>query len=507
MGNMHIPILVVAAFVQFVAAADPIDIGSRLELLVDDYLIDTVQGTEMRLHQPTLREVVIVHDEPWEGNACGYHTVLQDGDRYRMYYRGHSYTLGAGNFGEAHREVICYAESSDGIHWTKPNLGLVSFNDSTENNILWDGQGSHNFTPFIDRNPKCAPDAIYKALGGITDGLYTFESADGIHWIQTSDAPVITAGAFDSQNVGFWDETRGHYVAYFRTFVETEGKSMRSIAMTTSPDFRLWSDPVPLTYPGAPAEQLYTNQVLPYFRAPHLLLGFPTRYVDRPLTDHVQTIEPVALRKLLIESHQRIGTDLTDGVFMSSRDGVTFNRWGEAFLRPGPQARGNWLYGSMYQNWGLVETRWDASGGRLPALEHLDVPGELSLYVSEGAWSDTENRMRRYTLRLDGFVSMQAPLRGGEFTTRPILFAGDRLVINYATSAAGSLRVEIQEASGAPIEGFSLSDCPDLYGDAIAQAVSWTGAPSLAALAGTPIRLRFVLRDADLYAFQFRTGE
>jgi hypothetical protein len=496
-------LLALTMLATVLAAAQPIDIGSRLELMVDDYLIDAKKGAELRLHPPVPREVAIIHNAPWEGNACGYHTVFRDGDMYRMYYRGHRYIVQADKFAQAQHEVVCYAESRDGIHWTKPNLGLVDFRGSKNNNIIWQGTGSHNFTPFIDTNPDCAPDARFKALGG-GGALYTFKSADGVHWEQTSAEPVITEGAFDSQNVGFWDEVRGHYAAYFRTFTQIGEKRYRSIAMTTSPDLVTWTPPVPLTYPGAPTEQLYTNGILPYYRAPHILLGFPTRYVDRPVTEHVKTIEPLGLRGIVLQSIQRGGTDLTDGVFMTSRDGVAFQRWGEAFLRPGLQQKGNWLYGNMYQNWGLVETPWDASGVGPDSLEGVGVPHELSIYVSEGTWLNAENRMRRYTLRIDGFISMHAPLSGGECVTKPLLFTGKELVINYATSAAGSVRVELQNADGTPVEAFSLADCPEMYGDTIEQVVSWTSGSDLSGFAGKPIRLRFALKDADLYSLRFR---
>lgn len=485
-------------------AAEPIDIGSRLELLVDDHLIDSQQGVALRLHRPIAREIAIVHDEPWEGNTSGYHTVFRDGGLYRMYYRGHRFIVREDKFEMAQREVVCYAESKDGIHWIKPDLGLVEDRGSKKNNIIWIGVGSHNFTPFLDTNPDCNPSEKYKALGGTGSGLYTFASADGIHWSQTAEKPVITQGAFDSQNVGFWDSTRQCYAVYFRTFVKVEGKGLRSVAMTTSSDFVNWTPPVELQYPGAPAEQLYTNQIIPYYRAPHILLGFPTRYVARKMTEHVKTVEPIALRDLLLTAYQRCGTDLTDGLFMSSRDGLHFKRWGEAFVRPGLQQKGNWIYGDMYQNWGIVETGWDASGENAQAGIDLDVPNELSIYLSEGAWRDGETRMRRYSLRIDGFVSMQAPLRGGEFVTKPLRFEGRHLVINYSTSAAGSVRVELQDADGRPLDGFRLQDCPEIYGDAIAQTVHWSSGPDLSSLIGEPIRLRFVLRDADLYSLRFQ---
>jgi len=114
-------------------SAEPLAIGSRLEPLVDDYLIEHLDGAELKLHAPTSREVAIEHDKPWEGNVCAYHTVFQDGPIYRMYYRGCHWDE---KKGMAH-EVTCYAKSPDGIRWTKPELGLVEFTGSKQNS--WKG--------------------------------------------------------------------------------------------------------------------------------------------------------------------------------------------------------------------------------------------------------------------------------------------------------------------------------------------------------------------------------
>ena len=114
---------------------DPADIGSRREPLVDDFLIQSVSGASQMLHEPVRRELAMTHDQPWEGNCCGYHTVFQDGDLYRMYYRGTQ--AGASTAGiPAHTPVVCYAQSKDGIHWTKPELGLFQFLGSKKNNIV-----------------------------------------------------------------------------------------------------------------------------------------------------------------------------------------------------------------------------------------------------------------------------------------------------------------------------------------------------------------------------------
>jgi hypothetical protein len=112
--------------------------------------------------------------------------------------------------------------------------------------------------------------------------------------------------------------------------------------------------------------------------------------------------------------------------------------------------------------------------------------------------------MRRFTLRIDGFVSAYAPSQGGELVTKPLVFEGRELVINLATSAAGSVRVELQSADGEPLEGFALEDCPEVFGDTLSHRVAWKGGADLGPLAGRPVRLRLELRDADVYAFRFQ---
>src|SRR5262249_4467675 len=161
-------------------------------------------------------------------------------------------------------------------------------------------------------------------------------------------------------------------------------------------------------------------------------------------------------------------------------------RWGEAFLRPGPERRDNWVYGDGYQNWGLVETRVDDPGAS----------NEISVYSLENSWKST-CRLRRFTLRIDGFVSVQGPLAGGELVTKALRFDARRLILHFATSAAGSIQVEIQDSDGRVVEGFALAECLEMFGDSLGRAVRWKQGDDLRRLAGKPVRLRFVLKDAD----------
>jgi hypothetical protein len=475
-----------------------VDIGSRRELFVEDTLIDHLEGgAQLRLHEPAPREIAIVHDEPWEGSSCSYHTVFQDGDLYRMYYRGMHFDLREPKPDEQLEPVYCYAESEDGIEFRKPVLGIVEYDGTRENNIILEGVGTHNFSPFKDVNPGCEPEALYKGLGGLKSegGLFAFKSPDGIHWSLMFEEPVITNGAFDSQNLAFWDTSLGKYRAYWRYFTEAEVEGSpryRAIRTGTSPDFLNWDQDTDLSYFDSPDEQIYTNQVFPYHRSPHILIGLPTRYVDRGWTDSTRALPELENREERSSISQRYGTAVTEGLFMASRDGVKFKRWNEAFVRPGMQRLGSWFYGHQYSAWGLVETK--------SALE--GAPKEISMYYNEGRPTDVSVAVRRYTIRLDGFVSVWAPSGGGELLTNPITFIGNRLCLNFSTSAAGGILVELQGTDGQPIPNFALADCEELFGDELSRVVTWEG-HDVGELSGRPVRLRFALRDADLYSFQF----
>ncbi len=457
-----------------VVAEQPINIGSQRQLFVDHYLIDRLDGARLALHHPQPRETVFQFDQPWEGLYSGYETILRDGDTIRFYYRGmpearHDFDT----------EVTCVAESKDGIHWTRPNLKIYEVRGTKDNNVvLARSRGCHNLAPFIDTNPACPPEQRYKALGGTgKPGLLAFVSPDGLRWEQLQSDPVVTKGAFDSQNNAFWSAQEGQYICYFRVF--RDGK--RWIARTASKDFVNWSEPVDLDVGDQPRQHLYTNQIEPYFRAPQIYLGFPTRYLPgrRVVTD-------AEAAQIGTPKTWNYVNDCTDILLTSARGGADFSRtFLEAFIRPGADLR-NWTSRANYAARGIVQT-----GDR-----------ELSIYVKHHAGYPSIH-LRRYTLRPDGFVSVAGPFAGGELVTKSFTFQGSRLSVNMATSAAGGMLVEIQSPDGQPIKGFALQDCQEIIGDRIEHTVGWKSGADVSQLAGQPVRLRFQLKDADLYSFQF----
>jgi hypothetical protein len=365
--------------------------------------------------------------------------------------------------------MTCYAESKDGIHFERPNLGLVEVNGSKDNNVTLMGVEAHNFAPFLDTNPAAKTEERYKALASSTSKLFAFVSADGLRWKKLQAEPVITKGAFDSLNLAFWDAGAGRYRAYSRYFFRGTHGGVRAIQHCESQDFVHWTEPQPNQYAdGVPETQFYTNATLPCPGAPHQLLSFPMRFL--PARKKIATMEEPGV---------------SDAMFMSSRDGQNWDRrFLEAWLRPGRDQH-NWTHRSNMPAWGIVQTS----------------PDEFSMYVSEHyGWPD--NRLRRVTVRRHGFAAAHAGADGGEFTTRVLKFAGEQLVLNYATSAAGSVQVEIQDDEGTAIPGYMHSDMDPLYGDELDAAVTWKSKSTLSELAGQPVRLRFVLRDADLFAFR-----
>jgi hypothetical protein len=248
--------------------------------------------------------------------------------------------------------------------------------------------------------------------------------------------------------------------------------------MSVSDDFVNWTEPVPVQYPGDIDREMYTNAIMPYERAPHILIAFPTELTDTFSADQVHPI------------------------FMSSRDGgATFVRRGEALIpNEAPQERDG--------NRGNYMAR-----GLLRGNER-----EYFVYATEGyGYEDTDGitgfkkssspsgRLRRFVYRVDGFVSARGGLSGGAVVTKPFTFQGDQLVLNYIAWPVhpGEVQVEMQNAAGQPLKGLTLADCVPLHGDEIGKEVTWRSGVNPGAYAGQPVRLRFQLRHADLFSFQF----
>ena len=469
------------------------------EVCWDMRIAESANGVRLQKHKPVRKAPILTCDMPWEGSGCCYAKIFYDGEKYRFYYRGQN------RGGDVHHSVWCVAYSYDGKNFIRPDLGIFEFEGSKHNNIIMqiDNHCIDNFSITFDENPNCPPDEKYKAFTGIYEEniryLHYYTSGDGIHFREV--APLAASGNFDSLNICFWDERKECYSLYLRGLhdadpahkipYENEGH-VRDVRVSYSHTMEDWTDPVPLDFGEDDKDeiQLYTNGVMKYPNT-DMYIGIPTRYIDRAQDRHnfkyLSDLGGFRTQVLGGEHELRLATAVTEAMLMTSRDGLHFERTKEAFYTPGIENADNWVYGDGYFAVGMVETASDFEGE----------PNELSLYVGTYPFYRCAT-FSRYTLRMDGFFSWHADFAGGDITTKPFTFEGSSMLLNFATSALGYLRIEILDEDGNAIEGY---DTGRLFGNAVARPCDFE--KPLSALAGKPIRLRVSMRDADLYAFRF----
>lgn len=500
---------------------DIINIGSKRECFFDTFLINESDTTaERRLHKPVRREVLLTMDAPWEGKyTTMFSTVYAEG-KWRMYYN---------TVISPKEKFVCYAESDDAITWVRPNLGMIDFHGSKENNIIldveavkaFDFNGFDNLSVFYDENPECPADEKYKMtcwwMGHAA--LIALFSADGIHF--TKSRFITDEGEFDSQNRAFYSEAHGKYFAYFRgehepsedilpidrsysdkvanalfdpeTFLMRDpGKGtysfMRDVRVMESDDFVNWSKPRPMEYTGAQF-QIYNNVVFPYPRAPHLFVGLPLRYVERKAwTKNYDELCGKEERLARMKTMARLGLSVTDGLFMCSRDGYRFEKYDEAILPPPPENPESFVYGD---------------GTAFPALIEVpsQIPGadnEYMIIVRESFRSvaDSFNKLVKYTSRLDGFVSLHAGGEARRVVTKEFIYDGDELFANISTSARGHAYFTLKS-------GKECFRSVEIFGNSVNKRIRFEDDGAVSALRGKTVTLEVELYDADIYAIKF----
>jgi hypothetical protein len=477
-----------------VLTAEPA-VAPRRELFVDRALIERLDNVTLKLHQPVRAGAVLKIDRPWEGPANFGSVIIRHRGRFMLYYR--AMTLRADDASGR----TCVAVSPDGITWTKPALARDEFSGRTDANFVVDDAGQPLIgTVWFDARPGVPDDERVKALrsfalSGEAHTAYKdpkgpkrielWASGDGLVFrrLPPGRQPTLVSdypNSFDGGNTLFWSEAEQRYVLYYR--IMTDGRR-RAMARTTSEDLRTWSAPVPMTYGDAPAEQFYINNTEPYFRAPQLYVGLAARFMEGRSAVTDEQAKAIGLKSPRGIVYNR---DCSDAVLLTTRAGsIRYDRtFSEALIRPGIGA-GHWVSRTNYPLTGVF-----------PAG-----PEQMMVFVTRNYLQDAWH-IERLLLRMDGFASVNAPHAGGSLLTKPLKLSGGTLQLNYSTSAAGGVRVELLDMNGRPLPGYALADCPEIIGDEIEHTVAWKDGVSLDALAGQVVRLRFVLHDADLYSFQ-----
>ena len=457
--------------------AGPIQVGTSKQVFIDGRFLGSQQGVELVVNRPrTTGEMLLVPEHPWESGWIGaYLSVIQEGGRVHLWYD--SSDRAAIKDSKQGMTGVAYAYSSDGgATWVKPKLGVIEYGGSTENNLVI--KGVHGFHLFRNR-PDAAADEKYVLFSGQPNKL--FVSEDGFHWKAKGSEPFLNMAGqsgLDSQNVMFWDSRIERYVAYPRINLPP---FKRTVGRTESPTLGDFPDPVVVLGRDSkdpPEMDFYTSAAIQYPFAADAYYMFPAAYHHWPSPPHPSNDGPL------------------DVQFAASRDGADWKRPDRRPIIPlGPE--GEWDSGCMYAGYGL------SRDGEELSLYYTAYDVTHVAYVKRGFLG---GKISRAIYRLDGLMSVDAPYEGGSFTTPSIRFDGDLLELNLDASAGGWIRVELLDEYDRPISGFRREDADEILRNSVAASVSWKGLTHLSKLKGQAIKLRFLMRDAKLFAFQFVSG-
>ncbi|MCK5126642.1 MAG: T9SS type A sorting domain-containing protein [candidate division Zixibacteria bacterium] len=489
----HKPLLPVSLFfialltISVCSAQTPLDVGNTKQLFIDDYFLADTTNVSFTVNPPQCLGPVVLPDNPWENWSLSYFNIMDDGGTYKMWY-------GCWEWPSRTRR-ICYATSPNGVTWDKPNLGLVEFQGSYDNNILpvvFDDGG----TVFID--PLAPDEARYKITGN-NPYPYIYNSSDGINFTLVDSALLDMMP--DSHNPMFYDTRLDKYVAYLRSWnflpdYDSEAIPNRTVSRVEMLDpISFWEYPPVDTHfykfgdtrPPAISDELdivmtldsldppdadiYTSGIIQYMDNNAVYFAFPSLNYHYP--------EPPT------------GEFYNDGILniqlAVSRDGLNWKRYRTPYIDNA--ACGDSLR-QMYIGLGLLKIN-DSLYQYLYGVEetHGDSLKTSAYY--------------RFGQRLDGFVSLDAGFSVGSAETVPISFSGNSLDINYETSGNGYVLCELLDENGLVIPGFSKDDADTLRGSETTSHASWNGLRNIESLQGTTIKLRWEIQDAKIYSFQF----
>jgi len=445
------------------------DVGHEKQLFLDDALIEKMDGARLTVNRPELTgETSLMAEKPWEAGEVHPFgvTVFEDEGLCKMYYP---------SYDRQGRLWFCYATSRDGIHWERPALDLIPFDGETPTNIVYPDETCPDMAYFFgtcvfkDTNPQCPPAERYKMINGDAP-TWVFASPDGLHFKPLYDQPSYPSA--DTNNVCFFDERVGRYVAYMRAWAP-----LRKVARCEFDDLSDFGpgrivfsydqeDQARMDKSRFVAMDFYNSSAIKYPYAANAYFMFPSAYYHFP--------EP---------PEGKFPNDgITDIHFATSRDGIRWTRLDrEPFI---PLQEGQ---NGLYMAWGMIRR-----GDQLYLYYGVCLP-------THGQGLDPRNYISRAVIRLDGFVSVDAPDRGS-LTTVPLTFSGSHLELNVVGE---EVRVALLDEQGQPLPGLDLQDCDPISGDYIDRRVTWRGQADLRPFAGQKVRLQFDLRQAKLYAFQF----
>jgi hypothetical protein len=463
---LHLPALcflsLLAAF-PAIAARPAGDLSGHWQLFVDDYVVSSKENIARQYHagQKYTNNPILVVDKPWEHTVVACTSVLpaEDGHGYRMWY----YAWSEPN--DPDQDKCLYATSTDGIHWEKPSLGLITRKrDGTTNNNLIATAGSIMHTP---GDPD--PARRYKA---VSPGPFFFSaSPDGLRWSRLSKGDIFSAG--DTGHL-MWDPLNDKYRGYAKVNAQVAGQRRRAIGYSEGTGFETWPSMRLIMAPDDFDDRWVkpgSIQRTHFYNCP--VFAYQDLYLGMLMIYRAEDDEGYFHGPIFVE-------------LVSSRDGFHWRRQeGERppLLPCGPPR--SWDHGMVF-------------GASV-------VPAGDQLYLYYSGYDGLHDYLPFHaaiglaTLRKDGFVSLDGEDNPGIVTTKRLTGLTGQLHVN-CEAGAGLLQVEVLHANGSILPGFRKRDCNEPRGNGVDQIVTWQEHKELPATKD-PIRLRFHLKNVSLYSF------
>ena len=472
--------LVFCCIRMMLAPDAPLVIGRQKQLLVDDHVLASTSGLVRQLGDVVKHpRPVLLPDRRWDDPSAfgGYLTVLRDepADKFQMWYMA----------GE--KNGVGYAESQDGIHWTRPRVS-----SDGKSNIIFDARGhmSVSIDPH-ETDPRHRYKAAYYGPGVMAALAH---SADGIHWSSYNKGQPVTGRAADTHNQILWDPLARVYRLYTRSdFGDDDVNEWRGNRCMVNPDVK--ADPTDWTmvrswkFDREGASERWRRQIYGLtdwiYQGLHFALMSVYEFPPRAIPP------PYAGKPDYRTRHQR---DILNFYIATSRDGD------------------HWDLGWVYDAKPMIQRGPEGSFDKdmiMPASQIVTWKDRHWIYYGAGNerhWClKRQNAIGLATLPLDRWVALAATEDGGELVTKPFRLEGDRLEVNV-DARRGEFRVEVLDPAGGAIEGFGRDESKRYAGvDELRLRPGWKRFPDLKRLRGRVVQLKFTLKQAKLYAFQIQS--
>ena len=460
-------------------------------LFLDPEMLEVCREAELRVNAPQRRETIIRPDRPWEQLMITFYlTVRDEAGKLRMWYTCRD---------KENQPNVAYAESTDGVAWTKPNLGIYEYNGSRANNLV----GLHDLEGVVFKDPNMPAGERYQYVstsrpsGKPTDqkGIYRFHSPNGLSW-KKDDVPLIRAGS-DTQNIVWWDEGRQEYVMYLRGWDPSPPR--RKVLRLSLSSLK---QPLELTLSGQGLGQYFYNEILAVLQCDE---QDPVRTDIYNMSAQPYPVDPtwyVAFPTLLRRSAE---TDVpgykgrhigpAEVMFAGSPDSIAWHRYDRSAYASPP------LVDPDKRNMVFMGTDMVIRENEIwqYATEFHSHHGDISAREKR-----TDGFIVRYVQRIDGFVSLDTGIAKGTVRTKAVEVRGKRLLLNADTGALGEIRVGLVDPYGNPLSGFGLDDCEPFTGNTTNGIVSWRNGKDLEALESKRIRIVLESTRTKLFSFRFR---